>query len=121
MNEIIKKARIKCVPIVITPEIREQIRLFKERLTYLLDHPELSSEFDAKTIDIVLNQLDDYDRNILIAYYELANCSITSLSRIFNISPTVLKRRIKIIHNKIIELNDVPKSSNNKSSCNPDC
>lgn len=120
MNEIIKKARIKCVPIVITPEIREQIRLFKERLSHMLEDNIVDS-YDAKTIDIVLNQLDDYDRNILIAYYELANCSITTLSRIFNISKEVLKRRIKIIQNKITELNDVPKSSNNKSSCNSDC
>ena len=120
MNEIIKKSRFKSVPIVITPEIREQIRLFKERLTDMLED-NIVDNYDAKTIDIVLNQLDDYDRNILIAYYELANCSITNLSRIFNISKEVLKRRIKIIQNKIIELNDVPKPTNNKSHCNPDC
>ena len=121
MNEIIKKDRCKCLPIVITPEMRAKIKFFKERLTYLLENPTESSEFDAKTIDIVLNQLDDYDRNMLFAYYELADCSVTSLSRIFNISIPVIKRKIKMIHNKIKELNDVPKSTNNKPRCNPDC
>ena len=121
MNEVLKKERQKCVPIIITPEIRDKIRLFKERLTYILEDPTISSEFDAKTIDIILNQLDDYDRNFLIAFYELADCSVTKLSRIFNISIPVVKRKIKLIHNKIKELNDIPKSANNKPRCNPDC
>lgn len=119
MNEVIKKSKRKCVPIVITPEIREQIKFFKERLIEIGDNPTESSEFDARTIDIILNELDDYDRNILIAYYAIADGSSTKLSTVFNISPPIIIRKIKLIHNKIQELNDVPKTANNKPRCNP--
>lgn len=121
MNEIITKKRIKCVPIVITPEIKEQIRIFKDNLLEIRVNPEYSSEFDAKTIDIVLNDLDDYDRNVLIAFYSIADCSYVKLSSLFGISPPVLHRKIKLILNKIKELNDTPKSPNNQPRGYPNC
>lgn len=120
MNEIITKEKIKCVPIVITPEIKEEVRLFKENLEYLRDNPECSSDFDVRTINIILNELDDYDRNILIAFYTLADTRVCNLSRLFNISTSVLSNRINNIMNKIKELNDTPKSPHNKPRGNPD-
>lgn len=120
-NEIIKKKRVKCVPIVITPELKEQIRSFKELLIDIRDNPEETSEFDAKTIDIVLNDLDDYDRNLILAYFRIANGSYAELSRLLGIPTPLLNRKIKSILNKIQELNDIPKTANNQPRCNTDC
>lgn len=121
MNEILVKPRQKCVPIVITPEIKEQIKIFKDNLIEIRDTPCLSSTFDARTVDIILNELDDYDRNVLIAYYSIADCSYVKLSSLFGISPPVLHRKIKLILNKIKELNDTPKSPNNQPRGYPNC
>ena len=114
MNDIYKKLNSKCVPLVITPQVREHIRLFKESLQCIKDDPTISSEFDARTIDIILNELDDYDRNLLIAYYSIAESSVAKLSRLIGISQPVIHRKLKVIHKKIIDLNDTPKTVNNK-------
>lgn len=119
MNEILVKEKQKCVPLVITPEIKEQIRIFKERLIDCANRPDETSEFDANTVDIVVNQLDDYDTNLLIAYYTIGDCSATKLARIFGTSQPVIRRKIMLIHDKIKELNNVPKTANNQPRYNP--
>lgn len=119
MNEILVKKKRKCVPLVITPEIKDQIRIFKERLIDCGNRPDETSEFDANTIDIVINRLDDYDTNLLIAYYTIGDCSASKLAKIFNTSQPVIRRKITLIHDKIKELNDVPKTANNQPRYNP--
>lgn len=114
MNEVLKKSTYKCVPIVITPKIRQEIKMFKENLEDIRDTPYKSSEFDARTIDIILNELDDYDRNLIIAYYAIGECSYAKLSRAIGISQPVLFRKLNLIHEKIKEINDTPKSAHNK-------
>lgn len=120
MNEVLKKERGKCVPIVITPEIREQIKFFKERLLLIYDDPTMSSEFDVRTIDIIFNELDDYDRNLLFAYYAIADCKYSNLAKLFNVSQPVILRKITTILNKIKELNDTIRTPNNEPRCYPD-
>lgn len=117
MNEVLKKPRGKCVPIVITPQIREQIKSFKERLMIIYNDPTMSSEFDVRTIDIIFNELDDYDRNLLFAYYALADCKYSQLAKLFNVSAPVMLRKINMIQNKIKELNDTVRTPNNEPRC----
>ena len=120
MNEVYRKKHLKSVPLIITPEIKHHISLFKESLQCMKDNPEESSAFDARTIDIILNELDDYDKNLLIAYYSIADCCYSKLSKLIGISSQVIHRRLKLIHKKIQEINDTPKSTYNQPRCNPD-
>lgn len=120
MNDVYKKKTGKCLPITITPEMKQQIKQFKESLIDIRNTPECSSDFDVATIDIILNQLDDYDRNLLLAFYSFGDASYLTLSRKLGISRTIATRKIKIIHNKIKELNNVTKTPNNKPRCHPD-
>lgn len=113
-NQIIKANRTNGIPLIITPEVKEQIKNFKSRLMDMRDHPEETSDFDVRTIDIILNELSDYDRNFIIAYYELAESSATKLGRLFNISQPLVVYKIKAILKKIKNLNDTPKTDNNK-------
>lgn len=109
------------IPLVITPEIKRQIADFKQRLMDIKDHPEESSDYDVRTIDIILNELIDYDRNFIIAYYTIANCNKCELARIMGTSPPVIADRLKNIVKIIHKLNDVPKTPNNQPRSYPDC
>lgn len=119
MTEVIKKKGVRSGPITITPAIRQQIKEFRERLIMTGSMPEETSAFDARTIDIIINELDDYDRNMILAYYSVADGSPMLLARLLKVSPPVVIRRMRKIVNKIKELNDIPKSPNNKPRVNP--
>lgn len=117
MTETILKAG-KNVPITITPEIRKHIELYKKRLQEMADQPDETSEFDRITIDIIINKLCDYDRNIICAYYTIAECSPTKLARLLGSSQSVISHKVKKIHKLITELNDTPKTHyNNPREC----
>ena len=119
MNEVIKKKGVRASAITITPEIKEEIRYFKERLIDMGNRPDETSAFDARTIDIIINELDDYDRNMVIAYYSVADGSPMLLARLLKVSPPVVIRRIRAITNKIKELNDIPRTTYNQPRVNP--
>ena len=60
----------------------------------------LNKDVDEKYITIIhyiLNELDDYDLNLLIAYYDLADGKPTRLSKIFDVDPNNIQSRIKKI------------------------
>lgn len=115
------KDKGKHLPIVITPEVRNEVSSFKKRLEQMAEYEDETSYFDVKTIEIILNELDDYDRNILLAFYSCANCSSTILGKLLGISSSVAGTRVKSIQKKIKKLNNVPKTIHNPTRCNPDC
>lgn len=114
MNENIKKEGVRSSTLKITPEIKEQIQFFKGNLQYMYDHEECTSEFDAESIDIILNRLDDYDRNMLLAYYSISDCNVTRLSEILCMSKSSVSRRINLIIDKIKKMNNVKRTTYNK-------
>lgn len=101
------------VSLVITPDMKRQINDFKESLIEIRNYPNVS-KCDAKTIDIVLNELDDYDRNFIIAYYTIGNCKVSTTAKIFNTTMPNISRRRDSILNKIRKLNDCIKSIDNQ-------
>ena len=60
--DIIRKRRGKCLAIKIDDDIRNQIKSFKDRLLEMYIYDELP-ELDRIAINIILNDLDEYDRN----------------------------------------------------------
>jgi hypothetical protein len=106
-----KKARSK--DITITPEVRKAINSFKKRLKEMAKYGDETSAFDVRTIDIILNELDDYDRNILCAYYSIAECRPFKLASYLGINSSIVCHRIKRIHTQIKKLNNVHKSNFN--------
>lgn len=100
-------------PITITPEIRSSIESFKKRLKEMAEQPDETSAFDARTIDIILNKLDDYDRNIICAYYSIADSSPSKMAKCLGVASSVLTNRISRIKKQIQKLNDIPKSAYN--------
>lgn len=114
MTEIYKKDG-KCLPITIDSTIRSKIDSFRTRLIQMAEQPDETSAFDVTTIDIILNKLDDYDRNLLIAYYAVADCSPTKLGNALGIDRTLIHRKITKIINDIKKLNDTTKSPFNRT------
>jgi hypothetical protein len=100
----------KCIPITINDDVRQQIESFKIRLEQMASQPDETSEYDAETIRIILNDLCDYDRNILIAYYGVADCSPTALGKLLGVSCMVITNKIRKLKEKIIKENNVTKS-----------
>lgn len=100
-------------PITINKEVRKTIESFKNRLIEMAKQPDETSAFDARTIDIIVNELDDYDRNILIAYYAIADGSPSVLSKYLGISHSLVNNNINRIKRQIKQLNNVPKSNFN--------
>lgn len=103
----------KCRPITIDSQVRSKIESFKNRLLQMAEQPDETSAFDARSIDIIINKLDDYDRNLLIAYYAVADCSPTRLGDLIGIDKTMVSQKIKKIINNIKKENDIPKSNLN--------
>lgn len=104
--DILKKPRGKTTAIIIDEEVRYQVRTFKHRLREMAESPDNEvREIDKKSIDVILNDLDEYDQNILIAYYAVANCSPTALGKLFGVKGPIIanriKRIIKDVHNRI--------------------
>ena len=108
-----RKEKGKCLPIKIDKAIREKIEIFKQRLLQMASQPDETSEFDAETINIICYALDDYDRNILLAYYSVAECSPTRLGNMLGIRGSVAASRVKSIIKKIKNMNNVTKTIDN--------
>lgn len=100
----------KCSPITIDSQVRSKIDSFKNRLMQMAEQPDETSAFDVNSIDIILNRLDDYDRNLLLAYYAVAECSPTKLGMLIGIDKTIVSHRISNLIKKITKMNDAPKS-----------
>lgn len=119
-EKTVLKKNNKAIPLKITKEMKLEIQHFKDSLIELRDDFD-TSEYDTKSIDIILNKLDDYDRNFIIAYYSVANCSTKKAAQLFNTTMPVIAAKRKMIINKIKELNDTYRTNDNKpvvDSCN---
>lgn len=105
--------RGKHKPITINTEVRNKINSYKNRLIEMASHPDETSEFDAETIRLIMETLDDYERNILIAYYAVADASPTKLGRIIGVDAYIVKSRINSIKKKLIRRNNANKTRYN--------
>lgn len=94
--DIIRKRRGKCLAIKIDDDIRNQIKSFKDRLLEMYMYDDLS-DLDKMTINVILNDLDEYDRNILIAFYAVANQSTTQLGKILGVTSPAVHYQLKKI------------------------
>ena len=103
------KAKGKSVPITINQDTQTQIKLFKDRLLEMMEYDEIR-EVDKLSINVILNELDPYNQNILIAFYGLADGSASALARVFNVNPHVISKRIKkitaYVHNRVTMFTD---------------
>lgn len=104
----------KSIPITITPEVRAAIESFKNRLIQMAEQPDETSEYDVKTIYLIMNSLDDYERNLLFAFYSIAECSPTKLSRLIGVPASCICHRIERMKKKLAKTNDAPKSILNR-------
>ena len=97
--ETFKKDKGKSIPYSIDDNVRGRIQSCAGVLKDMQDElPPTSPQH--KAIDIILNQLDAYDRNIIIAFYEYDE-SPTTLGKLLGVSPSVIVARIKRINQTI--------------------
>lgn len=96
--DIIRKPRGKCSAIIINDSVRTAVKNFKLRLQEMSDSPDDECrDIDRHSIKVILNDLDEFDQNILIAFYAIADCSPTILARTLGVEPSVITSRIKKI------------------------
>lgn len=96
----LKKDKGKSVPIKITSDLQRSIISFKKRLIEMSENGEVR-DIDHKVIRRIINELDDYDANILIAYFDIAECSCSKLAKILGVTPSIVHTRIKNILNRL--------------------
>lgn len=97
--KIFKKNKGKSLPIAITPDIQRSIKSFKLRLQEMCDNQEVNNSYQ-RIIQYLLNELDEYDLNILIAFYDQADCSPSKLSKLLGVDPSNVTKRIRNIITK---------------------
>lgn len=96
---VLKKPSGKSKAIIIDYRTQSIIRSFKERYRELLNTDDEVRDIDKISIQVILNELDEFDQNILIAYFAIADSSPTKLAKVFGVAPSVITSRI----NKIIK------------------
>ena len=96
MIETLKKSKGKSKPITINQEIRDKISSFKSYLIdYMLDPSTPKKEKD--TLYYLLYEMEPYEQNLLLAYYEWGN----EAAKMLNVSTSVLQSNVKRILFKI--------------------
>lgn len=103
----------KPVQLSITPELKSQITHFRARLEEMVSYTDETSEFDVETVRIILNELDDADRNIILAYYGVVNNSPTTLARLLGTTSQTIISRVRRITTQIKKLNNANKTPYN--------
>lgn len=103
----------KPVQLSITPELKSQIMHFRARLEEMTSYPDETSEFDVETVRIILYELDDADRNIILAYYGVVNSSPTTLARLLGTTSQTIISRVRRITTQIKKLNNANKTPYN--------
>lgn len=101
MEETIRKDKGKYIPYTIDDSVRSRIKSFSEMLLNLKEDYGPDSK-QSRAIDVILNELDNYDRNIIIAFFEY-NQSPTILGKLLGVSPAVILSRITKIKKTIKE------------------
>ena len=96
MIETLKKSKGKSKPITINQEIKDKIASFKSYLIdYMLDPSTPKKEKD--TLYYLLYEMEPYEQNLLLAYYEWG----TESAKMLNVSTSVLQSNVKRILFKI--------------------
>jgi len=113
MTQTYKKPKGKSAPITINADVRRQIKSFTEGLSMWLDDPTVDEQ-SKEAIDYILNKLDTYDKNILLAYYAFESEGPCHLARLLGISPSIAVTRVKKIQQKIHD-HIIPSISMSKS------
>ena len=93
MIETLRMSKGKSKPITINNEVRAKIESFKDRL---YDESRVDSS-TTKAISFILNELEPYECNILLAYYEWGN----DAARMLGITPMILLSKVRKILYKI--------------------
>lgn len=96
--KIFRKAKGKSAPISIDKNTQRSIKSFKMRLLEMCDNQEVNQTTQT-LIHYILNELEEYDLNLLIAYYDQAECSSSKLSKLVGGDPSNITTKI----NKIIK------------------
>lgn len=98
--DIIRKSNGKSSTIIIDDQVRKEIKSVKKRYEELLNTDDEIRDIDKISISIILNELDEFDQNILIAFFTIADSSPSLLAKMFGVSPSVITSRVnKIIKN----------------------
>jgi len=82
-------------PLIINKEVQSKIQSFQNHLSEMLDDDILPQH--KQIIHFILNELEPYERNILLAYYEWNN----EAARMLGITTSVLGSWVKKINKKI--------------------
>lgn len=105
---VMKKPSGKSKAIIIDYRTQSIIRSFKERYRELLDTDDEVRDIDKISIRVILNELDEFDQNILIAYFAIADSSPTKLAKVFGVAPSVITSRInkivKYVRNRVLAI-----------------
>ena len=99
-TELIKKTKGKSAPIRIDGNVRKKIKEFAESLLRISEEPETTPQHKA-TIQYILNELDPYERNILLAYYAFESEGPCYVAKLLDIFPSTIVTRVKKIQKKI--------------------
>lgn len=94
----LKKSKGKFAPLTITKDTQLKIKSFKDRLKQMIENEEINEIYKNKVCQ-VLNGLDTYDLNLLIAYYEY-DCKASEVARLLGVNTSVIYSRIKDILKK---------------------
>lgn len=101
--DIIKKSdKGKCSAIKIDHNIQNLIKETKNLYREWLEENDRGLRpIDLISIYVILNELDEFDQNILISYYTIAEGSSKNLSTILGVESSVITSRIKKIQNYV--------------------
>lgn len=95
------------------PEVKDLVQEFKRRLIDMASRPDETSAYDVESIRIIMEELSDTDRAILLTCYGLCDGSPWYTAKIFKVTPGYIKYRIKHALNYINQHNDIPRTTYN--------
>lgn len=95
--DLIRKSTGKSVTIKIDSDLQRQIKSEKDHLRDLYDNEEELSPLHRASIKVILNDLDDYDLNILLAHFIISGGKDCYTAKLFGVSPSTIKKRIEKI------------------------
>lgn len=104
-------ARISRLTVI--EDVKPKMQAFKHRLFEMMTYPDETSAFDAETIRIILEDLSDVDRNVILVYFGVCDCSVPLTSKAFGCTYSAMNTKIKKILKKIQEMNVTPKTRYN--------
>mgnify|MGYP007130666138 CR=1 FL=1 len=95
------------------PEVKDGVKEFKKRLLDMASRPDETSAFDAESIRIIMEELSDTDRAILLTCYGLCDGSVYYTAKIFKVTPAFVNYRITHAIKYINQRNDATRTAYN--------